>query len=64
MDIFGLVFFVLFAWACAVFGAGYYHFVSGVGKTKQELAEAKEKIATLEKHSATTQQMLPLKRAE
>jgi hypothetical protein len=50
---FGLVFFVLFAWVCALFGAGYYHFVSGVGKTKHELAEAKEKIAALEKHSAT-----------
>jgi hypothetical protein len=54
MDIFGLVFFVLFAWVCAVFGAGYYHFAFGVEKTKRELAEAKEKIARLEKHGGTT----------
>jgi hypothetical protein len=54
MDFFGLVFFVLFAWVCALFGAGYYHFVAGVGKTKHELVEAKEKIAALEKHSAAT----------
>lgn len=54
MDFFGVIFFVLFAWVCAVFGAGYYHFAWGVGKMKRELAEAKGKIAALETHSAAT----------
>jgi hypothetical protein len=54
MDIFGLVFFILFANFSAVIGAAYYHFAWGVGKMKRELAEAKEKIARLEKHGGTT----------
>ena len=61
MDLFGLVFFVLFGWVSALFGAGYYHVVSGVGKMKRELAEAREKIAAMEQHSATTHQPLALK---
>jgi hypothetical protein len=51
MDLFGLVFFVLFAHVSAVIGAAYYHFAFGVEKTKRELAEAKEKLAAMEKHS-------------
>lgn len=49
MDLFGLVFFILFANISAVIGAAYYHFAFGVGKTKRELAEAKEKLAALER---------------
>jgi hypothetical protein len=54
LDFFGFMFFWVYGAFCAVFGAGYYHFAFGVEKTKRELAEAKEKIAALEKHSATT----------
>jgi hypothetical protein len=35
-----------------------------MAELEAELAEAKGKIAALETHSATTQQMLPLKGAE
>jgi HAMP domain-containing protein len=55
--LFGLGFFVLFAWVCAVFGAAFYHFAWGVGKMKRELAEAREKIAAMENHG--TRRMLP-----
>jgi hypothetical protein len=48
------MFFSVYGGIMALFGAGYYHFAFGVEKTKRELAEAKEKIASLEKHSGTT----------
>jgi hypothetical protein len=54
MEIFGPVFFVLFANVSAVIGAAYYHFAWGVGKMKRELADAKEKLAALERRSGTT----------
>jgi len=54
VEIFGLVFFILFANVSGVIGAAYYHFAWGVGNMKRELAEAKEKIARLEKHGGTT----------
>jgi hypothetical protein len=47
------MFFSVYGGIMAVVGAGYYHFAFGVEKTKRELAEAKEKIAAMEKHSAT-----------
>jgi hypothetical protein len=54
MEFFGIMFFSVYGGIMALFGAGYYHFAFGVGKTKCDLAEAKEKIARLEKYGGTT----------
>jgi hypothetical protein len=56
------MFFSVYGGIMAVFGAGYYHFVSGVEKTKRELAEAKEKIAAMEAAGKDAAQKI--KRAE
>ena len=50
----GITFFSVYGAGCALFGAGYYHFVWRVEKTKHELAEAKEKLAALEKNGGKT----------
>jgi hypothetical protein len=50
----GIVFFSVYGGIMALFGAGYYHFVWRVEKTKRELAEAKEKLAALEKNGGKT----------
>ena len=64
MDVFGLMIFWVYGAVCALFGAGYYHFVGGVEKTKRELATAKEKLAALETRNVATQSMIPLKGVE
>ncbi len=62
VEIFGLLFFILFANVSAVVGAAYYHFAWGVGKMKRELAEANERIAAMEAAGKDAAQKL--KRAE
>lgn len=52
--LFGITFFSVYGGIMALFGAGYYHVVGGVGQMKQELANAKEKVAVLEKRGGTT----------